>query len=44
MGGWAADDLEQIGRAEELQLASRCSDGTLSSYVSMWVVRHGDDV
>ncbi len=36
---WSADDLERIGDAEELQLASRRTGGTLRRYVTMWVVR-----
>jgi len=40
--GWSADQLERIGRAEELQLASRRRDGTPGSYVTMWVVRVSD--
>ena len=38
------DDLDRIGDAEELQLASRRKDGTLRPYVTMWVVRAGDDL
>lgn len=39
---WTAQDLQRVGEAEELQLASRRPDGTLRSYVTMWVVRAGD--
>jgi hypothetical protein len=39
---WSADELDRIGQAEELQLASRRPDGTLRPYVTMWVVRAGD--
>ena len=38
---WAPDELERIGAAEELQLASRRPDGSLRPYVTMWVVRAG---
>ena len=41
---WSARELERIGEAEELQLASRRPDGTLRPYVTMWVVRVGDDL
>jgi hypothetical protein len=41
---WSPDQLDRIGRAEELQLASRRRDGTLRPYVTMWVVRAGGDV
>ena len=39
---WDADELDRIGAADELQLASRRSDGTLRPYVTMWVVRLDD--
>ena len=42
MTAWPASDLESIGAAEELQLASRRPDGSLRPYVTMWVVRAGD--
>jgi hypothetical protein len=41
---WTADELRRIGEAEELQLASERSDGTLRRYVTMWVVRVGDEL
>jgi hypothetical protein len=44
MPTWSDDDLQRIGIAEELQLASRRTDGTLSGFVTMWVVRVGDDL
>ena len=42
MSEWAAEQLDRIGRAEELQIASRRSDGTLRPSVTIWVVRVGD--
>jgi hypothetical protein len=39
---WTSEDLARIGDAGELQLASRRSDGSVGSYVKMWVVRVGD--
>jgi len=39
---WPRDELERIGDADELQLASRRLDGSLRPYVTMWVVRAGD--
>ena len=39
---WTSDELERIGAAEELRLASRRPDGSLRPYVTMWVVRAGD--
>jgi hypothetical protein len=44
MESWANDELNKIGRAEELRLASLRSDGTLRKPVIVWVVRHGDDL
>jgi hypothetical protein len=41
---WSADELERIGAAQELQLASRRADLTLGRYVTMWVVRADDDI
>jgi hypothetical protein len=41
---WSTEDLDRIGRADELQLASRRPDGTLRPYVVMWVARAGDDL
>ncbi len=41
---WNRDDLERVGGAEELQLASRRPDGSLRPYVTIWVVRAGDDL
>jgi hypothetical protein len=44
MNMWTRDELTRIGAAEELQLASARPDGTLRPYVTMWVVRVGDDL
>ena len=44
MQTWTSDELDRVDDAEELQLASRRKDGTLRSYVTMWVVRAGNDV
>ena len=41
---WPGDELATIGRAEELRLASLREDGTLRPYVTMWVVRTGDEL
>jgi hypothetical protein len=42
MATWTTSDLDEIGRSEELDLASRRADRTLSGFVTMWVVRVGD--
>jgi hypothetical protein len=44
MTTWASDELDRIGAADELQLAARRPDGTLRKPVTIWVVRHGDDL
>jgi len=44
MSTWTNDELEKIGAAEELDLASVRRDGTLRRPVTMWVVRDGDDL
>jgi hypothetical protein len=44
MSCWARDELERIGDADELELASRRRDGTLRNPVTIWVVRDGDDL
>lgn len=41
---WSPHDLRSIGASEELQLASRRPDGSLRPFVTMWVVRAGDDL
>jgi hypothetical protein len=41
---WTSDELERIGTAEDLQLASVRDDGTLRRYVTMWVARVGDAI
>ena len=44
MTAWTNDELTTIGAAEELQIASLRADGTLRTPVTIWVVRHGDDL
>jgi hypothetical protein len=44
MTTWTDQELSRIGEAQELQLASARSDGSLRPYVTMWVVRAGDDL
>jgi hypothetical protein len=44
MATWTSDELSKIGAAEVLQIASRRRDGTLRNPVTIWVVRHGDDL
>lgn len=44
MGTWTSDELNKIAAADELKIASLRRDGTLSKPVTIWVVRHGDDL
>lgn len=41
---WTSDELNKIGKAEEMQIASLRRDGTLRNPVTIWVVRLGDDL
>jgi hypothetical protein len=41
---WSAQELEQIGSAAELQIATKRADGTLRRWVPIWVVCVGDQV
>ena len=41
---WTSDELNRIGTAEEMEIASLRDDGTLQSPRTIWVVRHGDDL
>ena len=38
------DQLDKVGRAEEIQIASMRRDGKLGKPVTVWVARHGDDL
>jgi hypothetical protein len=42
MTAWTSNELNKIGNAEELQIASLRRDGTLRNLVTIWVVRIGD--
>src|SRR6266545_1332307 len=44
MTTWTSNELNKIGKAEELQIASLRNDGTLRNRVTIWVVRIGDDL
>ena len=43
MTAWNADEPARIGKADELQITSRRSDGSFRPYVTIWVVRSGDE-
>jgi hypothetical protein len=42
MATWTSEELNKVGTAEELEIASLRSDGTLRKPVTIWVVRVGD--
>jgi hypothetical protein len=44
MTTWTSDELNKIGRAEELQIASLRRDETLRNPVTIWVVCVGADL
>ena len=44
MTEWTRDELNKIGTAEELDIASVRQDGTLRKPTTIWVVRLGDDL
>ena len=44
MADWTSDELDRIGRADELEIVTLRRDGTPRKRVIIWVVRDGDDV
>jgi hypothetical protein len=44
MTQWKSDQLDKFGKAEEVQIASIGRDGALRKSVTVWAVRHGDDL
>jgi hypothetical protein len=44
MTHWTSDQLDKVGRAQEVQIASVRRDGTLTKPVTVWVARQGDDL
>ena len=44
MTQWTSDQLDKVGKAEEVQIASLRRDGTLGKPVTVWAVRDGDDL
>jgi hypothetical protein len=44
MTQWTSDQLDKIGKAEEVQISSVGRDGKLRKPVTVWAVRHGDDL
>jgi hypothetical protein len=44
MTQWTSDQLDKVGKAEEVQIASIRRDGTLQKPVTVWVIRDGNDL
>lgn len=44
MANWTRDELDKLGDAEELDIVTVRSDGTLRKPVTVWVVRVADDL
>jgi hypothetical protein len=44
MTTWTSEELDKMGNAEELQIASLRRDNTLRNRVTIWVVHVGDDL
>lgn len=44
MTEWSADELAAMEREDELEIASRRRGGSLRPFVTIWFVRHGDDL
>ncbi len=44
MTAWTNNELTKIEAADELELAPLRRDGALRNPVTIWVVRHGDDL
>jgi hypothetical protein len=41
---WTRDELDRIGTAEELEIAPLRRDATPRNWVTIWVIRHSDDL
>jgi len=44
MTTWTSDELDRIGRAEELEISTFRRDGTHRKPVTIWAIRLGDDL
>jgi hypothetical protein len=44
MSGWTAAEVDEIGAADDLEIAPSRPDGTRYPDTTMWVVRVGDNV
>jgi hypothetical protein len=44
MSEWTADQLDRIGKADEVEISSVRTDGSLRPFITIWAVRSGDEV
>jgi len=44
MSGWTADELRVVAPVDELEVASRRTDGTLRPFVTIWFTVSDDDL
>ena len=44
MTTWTSDELDKMGNADELRLATSRPDGSLRNPVTIWVIRHDHDL
>lgn len=44
MSDWSPEELSKVASADELEIAPLRADGSQRPYVSVWVVRVGDDL
>jgi hypothetical protein len=44
MTTWTSDELNKVGRAEELEISSFRGNGTLRKSRTIWVIRVGDNL
>jgi hypothetical protein len=44
MSAWKTDELARIGQATELQVATSRPDGSISPFLTIWVVRSDQDI
>ena len=44
MRDWTAEELDQIGAADELEIAALRPNGAVRPFTTIWVVRVGDDL
>jgi hypothetical protein len=44
MAGWTEDELAKIGGTDEIKVSSVRADGSLRRFVTIWVVRSGDEL